>query len=86
MDVGTACRVVAAQELVDQRCEGPDDARDMRPTGPEFVTVRDTYASPGELDVMAQVTGFTRSARCAARDRSPFTSVSTKHVAVYTLT
>jgi hypothetical protein len=53
--------------------------------GPRFITVRDTYASPGELDVMAEVTGFDRVAREAGWSREPFTASSASHVSVYQL-
>ena len=56
----------------------------LRPRGLEFVTVTDTYASPGELDVMAEVTDFRRLARYSAWDGSEFTVTSTNHVSVYT--
>ena len=55
----------------------------LRPHGSEFVTVTDTYASPGELDVMAEVTGFQRLARFGRWDGSEFTVTSTSHVSVY---
>lgn len=55
----------------------------LRPTGTEFITVRDTYASPGELDVMADVTGFDRAARYADWNRAEFTHASARHVTVY---
>lgn len=35
----------------------------LRPKGMEFVSVKDTYASPGELDVMAHVHGMKRIGR-----------------------
>jgi SAM-dependent methyltransferase len=55
----------------------------LRPEGAEFVTVRDAYASPGELDVMAHVNGMTRIARYADWSCAPFTSHSLRHVSVY---
>lgn len=58
----------------------------LRPEGLDFVSVVDTYASPGELDVMAHVTGFQRVARYGGWDRTPFTVASTSHVSVYQLT
>jgi SAM-dependent methyltransferase len=57
----------------------------LRPHGLEFVTVKDTYASPAELDVMAHVTGFHRILRFAGWAREEFTSVSANHVTVYEL-
>ena len=56
----------------------------LRPRGLEFVTVTDTYASPGELDIMAQVTGLRRVARYSRWDGSEFSISSTNHVTVYT--
>jgi SAM-dependent methyltransferase len=38
----------------------------LRPTGSDFLTVHDTYASPGELDVIAHACGFQRAARYAS--------------------
>jgi SAM-dependent methyltransferase len=55
----------------------------LRPHGSEFVTVTDTYASPGELDVMAEVTGFQRVARYGHWDGSEFTVTSANQVSVY---
>jgi len=57
----------------------------LRASGLEFIAVTDTYASPGELDVMAEATGFRRIARYAGWDRSEFTVTSTNHVSIYTL-
>ena len=55
----------------------------LRPEGPEFVTVRDSYAGPAELDVMAHVNGMTRVARYSAWGREPFTARSRRHISVY---
>lgn len=55
----------------------------LRPSGIEFVTVTDTYASPGELDVMAEVTGFERHARYSGWDGGEFTTGSANHISVY---
>jgi SAM-dependent methyltransferase len=55
----------------------------LRPEGLEFVTVTDTYASPGELDVMARVTGFERIMRFSDWTHGEFGSTSTSHVSVY---
>jgi len=55
----------------------------LRSHGSEFVTVTDTYASPGELDVMAEVTGFQRVARYGHWDGSEFTVTSANQVSVY---
>jgi SAM-dependent methyltransferase len=55
----------------------------LRPEGPKFVTVRDAYASPGELDVMAHVHGMRRIERYASWARAPFTPRSQRHISVY---
>ena len=57
----------------------------LRSSGLEFIAVTDTYASPGELDVMAEATGFRRIARYAGWDRSEFAVTSTNHVSIYSL-
>lgn len=53
------------------------------PDGMNFISVSDTYASPGELDVMAKVTGFRRVARYARWDGAEFTVASTGCISVY---
>jgi SAM-dependent methyltransferase len=55
----------------------------LREEGPRFVTVRDYYSSPGELDVMAHVNGLTRTARYASWAYAPFTARSRRHITVY---
>ncbi len=55
----------------------------LRPEGAEFVSVRDTYSGPAELDVMAHVNGMTRIARYASWAREPFTAQSRRHISVY---
>jgi hypothetical protein len=55
----------------------------LRASGLDFVSVKDTYASPGELDVMAEVTGFRRCARYGGWDGSEFTVTSTNSISVY---
>jgi SAM-dependent methyltransferase len=57
----------------------------LRPDGPEFVSVRDVYAGPGEFDVMAHVNGMTRVARYSTWARDPFTVRSRRHISVYRL-
>lgn len=57
----------------------------LRPQGLEFLTVTDTYATPGELDVMAEVTGSNRIARYSGWSRTEFTASSSNHVSVYQL-
>lgn len=55
----------------------------LRPEGTEFVTVKDAYAAPGELDVMAHVHGMRRVARYSSWAREPFTARSRRHISVY---
>lgn len=55
----------------------------LRPEGAQFVSVRDAYAGPAELDVMAHVNGMTRIARYSTWARDPFTARSRRHVSVY---
>jgi SAM-dependent methyltransferase len=57
----------------------------LRPQGAQFIEVRDAYAGPGELDVMAHVHGMSRVARYASWDRAPYTAFSRRHVTVYEL-
>lgn len=57
----------------------------LRPQGLDFVTVIDTYATPGELDVMAEVTGFVRSARYSGWSRTEFSTTSASQVSVFQL-
>lgn len=46
-------------------------------------SVRNAYAGPGELDVMAHVHGMTGIARYASWTRAPFTPHSGRHISVY---
>jgi SAM-dependent methyltransferase len=55
----------------------------LRPDGLDFVSVKDSYAAPGELDVMAHVHGMRRIARYSGWDREPFTAISHRHITVY---
>jgi SAM-dependent methyltransferase len=57
----------------------------LRPEGPQFISVKDVYSGPGELDVMAYVNGMTRIARYSSWSRAPFTSRSRRHITVYQL-
>lgn len=57
----------------------------LRDSDPRFLTVADTYASPGELDLMAHVTGFSLSSRTAGWHNEQYTAHSTRHVSVYRL-
>jgi len=55
----------------------------LRPQGLEFVDVVDTYAAPGELDIMAEVTGFDRIARYGGWSEAVFTATTTNQVSIY---
>jgi SAM-dependent methyltransferase len=55
----------------------------LTPEGAQFFSVRDAYASPGELDVMAHVNGMTRVERYSSWSRDPFTAASRRHITVY---
>lgn len=57
----------------------------LRPTGSDFVSVTDTYASPSELDIMAEIAGFRLSVRYASWARATYIATSAKHVSVYQL-
>jgi SAM-dependent methyltransferase len=57
----------------------------MRPSGLQFLTVTDTYASPSELDLMATVTGFILLRRHAGWRGEDYTAHSTRHVSIYEL-
>jgi SAM-dependent methyltransferase len=57
----------------------------LLPEGMKFVTVVDTYASPGELDIMAEVSGFGRVARYSNWARGEFASSSSHSVSLYQL-
>jgi SAM-dependent methyltransferase len=57
----------------------------LSPRGARFVTVRDVYAGPAELDVMAHVHGMTRIERYSTWSRDPFTARSRRHISVYQL-
>ncbi|HEY0237631.1 MAG TPA: class I SAM-dependent methyltransferase, partial [Friedmanniella sp.] len=46
---------------------------------------RHRYVWPAELDLMAQLAGFTLESRWADWDRSPFTADAESHVSVYRL-
>lgn len=55
----------------------------LRGNETDFVAVRDTYASPQELDLMARATGFERVSRHAGWQSELFTIASANHVTVY---
>jgi SAM-dependent methyltransferase len=57
----------------------------LQAEGMEFVSLKDTYAAPGELDVMAHVRGMKRIVRYSTWSREPFTAHSRRHVTVYEL-
>jgi SAM-dependent methyltransferase len=42
------------------------------------------YASPAELDLMAQLAGLRLSGRYGGWDKKPFTAANTRHVSIYT--
>jgi SAM-dependent methyltransferase len=54
-------------------------------TGAHLFRSRHRYVWPAELDLMAQLAGFTLEHRWAGWDRSPFTAASGSHVSVYRL-
>lgn len=55
----------------------------VRPEGMSFVAVTDTYASPGELDVMARATGFRRAQRFGQWDGAEYTTSSANCVSIF---
>jgi len=57
----------------------------LLPDGPSFVSVFDTYATPGELDLLAESAGFRLRSRWADWSKTGFTSSSKRHVSVYEL-
>ena len=57
----------------------------LQEEGTKFVTVTDTYAAPGELDIMGEATGFERIARYADWLKAEFTIISSAQVSVFRL-
>lgn len=57
----------------------------LLPDGPSFVSVFDTYAAPGELDLIAESAGFGLRTRMADWGGASYTSGSKRHVSVYEL-
>lgn len=57
----------------------------LRANEMSFVSVRDSYAAPGELDVMAHVNALERIARYESWSRLPFTAQSRRHITIYQL-
>ena len=55
----------------------------LLPTGVRLVGVKDTYAWPGELDLMARAAGLQLRSRAAGWLGEPFDSSSRKHVSIY---
>jgi len=55
----------------------------LLPQGNRFITVNDTYASPSELDLMAEAAGLRLRSRSADWDGGPFVGTSHRHVSVY---
>ena len=51
--------------------------------GIKLVHTKLRYAAPPELDLMAQLAGFTLDARYASYAKEPFTDASALHVSVY---
>lgn len=57
----------------------------LRPAGVHLVEVKDTYAWPSELDLMAEAAGFELSARTGDWGGEPFSASSARHVSAYRL-
>lgn len=55
----------------------------LLPEGAQFVSVRDVYVGPGELDVMGHIHGLRPVARYSTWNRDPFTVHSRRHISVY---
>jgi SAM-dependent methyltransferase len=57
----------------------------LRPSGVYLNEVKDSYAWPSELDLMAQMAGFVLERRDGGWAREEFSAASTRHVSVYRL-
>jgi SAM-dependent methyltransferase len=57
----------------------------LRADGVQLVPVRDAYAWPGELDLMAQAAGLRLRTRTGDWAGAPFSAASDRHVSVYEL-
>lgn len=57
----------------------------LRPEGLHLVSVIDSYAWPGELDLMADITGFDLDSRHGGWAGEPFSASSGRHVSIYRL-
>lgn len=55
----------------------------LREEGVRLVSVKDRYASPSELDLMAELAGLRRRDRWGGWAGEAFTAASAKHVSVY---
>jgi SAM-dependent methyltransferase len=55
----------------------------LREDGVRFVTVKDNYAWPGELDLMAKSVGLRLESRHSGWSGEPFEATSRKHVSTY---
>jgi SAM-dependent methyltransferase len=57
----------------------------LRPSGLRFLTVTDTYATPGELDLIGRIAGFELKTRWANWHGLPHTESSSRQVSIYEL-
>ncbi len=55
----------------------------FEPAGTRFITVADTYAAPGELDIMAKVSGFERASRFSSWAGADFNVSSSVCISVF---
>jgi SAM-dependent methyltransferase len=55
----------------------------LRPDGTRFITVKDNYAWPGELDLMARAAGLRLRSRHGGWGGEPFDAASRRHVSIY---
>jgi SAM-dependent methyltransferase len=55
----------------------------LRPDGVRLFSVADTYAWPGELDLMARAAGLRLRSRAGGWAGEPFDATSDKHVSIY---
>jgi SAM-dependent methyltransferase len=55
----------------------------VRTDGLRFVTIKDSFAWPAELDLMARAAGLRLRSRCGGWSGEPFGASSNKHVSVY---
>jgi SAM-dependent methyltransferase len=57
----------------------------LRPDGVRLVPVMDSYAWPGELDLMARIAGLRLRSRAGGWSGEPFDASSSKHISIYEL-